>query len=134
MEKSLTLTSDLDAKRKALIVEARAKIIWGESSDQVREWLVAKGFTNAQSDEILRQTLSERAREVRRRGTREILTGAFAVALASAIFVSLYPAGFFRRRVLLLACLVLAYGVWHLLKGVGKVLDGEKARGSVAEM
>ena len=68
-----------------LISEARARIIWGESSSAVRSFLTANGITELDADAVIKEFIAERNSEIRKIGMKWTLIGA-ALIIASAIF------------------------------------------------
>ena len=104
-----------------LIIEARAKITWGEASSSVRYFLTSNGMSAADADAKLKELNAERNGEIRRRGIRNILIGGTLVVGAGILLYSVHASshvsvasgkgyGF----------VVLAgfYGLWKLVNGI----------------
>jgi zinc transporter ZupT len=70
-----------------IITEARARIVWGEASSSVRDFLIANGVPVLETGARLEEFQRERRRELRRIGLRNVLIG---VVLAAAAGVALY--------------------------------------------
>lgn len=61
--------------------EARAKIMWGDKRDTVKEWLLKQGFSPFQSESFVRQCLDERHQELRASGLRKAIKNALISVL-----------------------------------------------------
>ncbi len=123
--------------------EARARIIWGESSADVQHWLVVDcGLTEEQAEVIIGEIRKERALEIRHSGMRSLRTGIGFLLIGGGValyigsqILSPSPGPLERIEFELLAVGVLGF-LWGLrlcLKGMSNVLTGQ-ARGSLTEM
>jgi hypothetical protein len=106
---------------EGFIVEARARIIWGESPSSVREFLSSNGLSAADADAKVKQWVVERTCEIRRLGIRRILIGSVLIGVAGISVYALLSTpgasiGFGRAcGFLILAAL---YGLWKLVDGI----------------
>jgi hypothetical protein len=105
-----------------IISEARARIIWGESSQSVRDFLISNGISDSVADAKLKEFDLERSGELRRIGLRNVLIGILLTVPAGiALYLSL-PAGsgFTSSLTKALGLVVVAevYGLWKLIKGI----------------
>jgi hypothetical protein len=104
-----------------VISEARARIIWGESSLSVRDFLISNGVPDLVADAKLKEFDLERNRELREIGLRNVLIG---IVLAGAAGITLYiaiPIASATSGIIkVLAVVLLAglYGLWKLVNGV----------------
>jgi len=105
-----------------VISEARARIIWGESSLSVRDFLISNGISDTVADAKLNEFGLERNKEIRNIGIRNtligtVLTGAAGITIYIALPLSSgLSSGIARASgVVLLGGL---YGLWKLVKGV----------------
>lgn len=73
--------------------EARAKIIWGESIEEVREWLSYRQIPSAQIEEVIATCLRERAIEFRKKGIKEIVIAALILILPIIVVLTMYFSG-----------------------------------------
>jgi hypothetical protein len=105
-----------------LITEARARIIWGEASSSVRDFLIANGVPALEANARLKEFEGERRRELRRIGLRNVLIGlVLAVAAGITLYIGLPQGSGFTSgwtRALALVLLAGVYGLWKLAKGV----------------
>jgi len=120
-----------------LIVEARARIIWGEPSSSVRDFLISNGVSSVVADAKLREFKLERNQELRRIGRRNILiggmlTGAAAITLALAFHIASASSGIIKAlAVVLLAGL---YGLSKLVKGAVYLLRPQSEHKSIPDI
>lgn len=116
------------------IVEARARIIWGEEVSSVRSFLTSKGMSTAQADVMLKEFYAERNAEIRRRGLRNILVGVALIA-AAGVLLSLVLAGIDLPvegyGILVLAAL---YGSWKLVSGIVALFKPQSEHESISNI
>ena len=103
-----------------VITEARARIIWGEESSNVRDFLIANGVPAWETDARLKEFERERRRELRRIGLRNVLIGIVLTGAAGATLYIALPQGSGSgwTRALALVLLAGVYGLWKLKNGI----------------
>ena len=124
-----------------LIIEARARIIWGEELSSVREFLTSNGMSGTDADAKIKEFNLERIREIRGIGLKNTVIGA-AVLGASVIIIYLYinyghsHAGVGRgyARVLGFPVAGAFYGFWKLMKGLICLLRPQSEHESISDM
>ena len=128
---------DSEHRVERLLNEARAKIIWGDSVDQVREWLEDLGVSSRQIDELLATTRKERAVEFRKKGIVELVIGALVLVPPLLIVAAMYLADVVVSRAaifLALLCYAVAlYGLYRFGRGVWWLVRGARSEGSVTD-
>lgn len=67
---------------------ARARIIWGDPVEEVRQGLLHDGCDPAQADAILRDAVADRARTQRMNGIRDCAIGLGPAVYATVVFVT----------------------------------------------
>src|SRR6516162_9551119 len=103
-----------------LIVEARAKIIWGEEPASVRNFLVSNGMSANDAEVKLRDLIRERNAEIRKLGVRDVLIGGALVGGAVFFFYSLFRSTHISHvsvregRGLGFVFVLALYGLWRL--------------------
>lgn len=118
-----------------LLNEARARIMWGESRDEVREWLSEQGSDTMGADEILRSCIRERGALVRKRAIIEIIAGLGLIAVPVSILLVLWFVIGIMINVVFAVCIAVAlYGLFRLLRGIGWMSSGANYHGSVADL
>jgi hypothetical protein len=102
-----------------IMFEARARVIWGESSSSVRDFLLANGISGPIADGKLREFGLERNRELRKIGVRNVLIGLVLAVAAGVTLYMAFPMASGSGMVKALALVLLAgcYGLWKLWKG-----------------
>jgi len=114
--------------------EAKAKVIWGDSIDEVRTWLDGQGISSMQADEILAACVKERAVEFRKRGIAEVIIGALVFVLPLLVVAAMYFMGIIFVWIAALCYLTALYGLFRCAKGLWWLLRGAKSEGSLAEV
>lgn len=114
--------------------EAHARIIWGESGEQVTEWLRKQGLTEGQAVALVKSSLAERYQEVCKSGLRMVVTGGLMLVVGTALVVVMW----FVIRVIYfwlvaIALMMAIYGLSRLLTGVWRLFRG-RAQGAVSDM
>lgn len=124
------------------ITEARARIIWGEPSSSVRDFLVSNGVTDTIADTKIREFIVERNAEIRRLGIRSILIG-ITLVVASGGLVAYWMATYgarivvewqFTRAAFIFLALIGLYGVWKLLRGVIRLVRPQTEHKSIPDI
>lgn len=114
-------------KREQLVVEARAKIIWGEPAASVRDFLVANGFSQADAELEITRHQKERNSSIRRQGIAGIVVGVPLVVIAAVVVQQVLhhisaATGSRGTRgwgiVVAAGLLAGGYGLWKLVDGV----------------
>ena len=121
--------------------EARAKIMWGDSASEVKDWLTDSGLSSQQIRDILARSLEERDAEFRKRGLSEIIIGlAIAVGAVVAVVGLLAAAGIsifsplsMRGGFVGFGLLVTLYGLFRLGRGVRWAIRGGACEGSLSK-
>jgi hypothetical protein len=129
---------DDGASPDELLMEARARITWGESPSEVRAFLTSNGVAAPVADARLKEFVRERNRELRSIGLRSLLIGLALVGLAGAVLAIEIPrAGPWSRtasRVMGLIFLVGGYGLWRLIKGIAYLVRPQDEPGSIPDI
>jgi hypothetical protein len=113
--------------------EARAKILWGDSQEDVLKFLMLKGFSHEEASGKVRVLFRERMRTVRGMGFGKILMGIFVAVGAAATFLLMVRVGFVSIWVLGSAGIACVSGLWMILSGIFKVLAPKLESGDASE-
>jgi len=70
----------------SILTEVKAKIIWGESTSSVKEFLLSKGVTEAEADAKIEEFNQERYAAIRGNAIGSIITGTVLLAVAGIFF------------------------------------------------
>ncbi|HYF48098.1 MAG TPA: hypothetical protein VEJ63_01735 [Planctomycetota bacterium] len=130
---------------ESAIWEGRARIMWGESPEEVSAWMQSQGVEAQRADDVIQLALQERSAEARRRGMIQLFMGIGIVAVCGGVLYFLvvgYGAlskttGAGSRGPGALAGVLflgVLYGLWQLIDGIMLLVRGGRAKGSVASM
>jgi hypothetical protein len=119
--------------RDALITEARAKVIWGESREAVFGYLQDKGLGDLEAGRLLDSLFGERAAEIRREGFKRMGVGCVFMACAFTGYFA-YRAGALSHRAFSAAVLLGAWGLWKVIGGFWKVQGARRQRGEISNL
>ena len=122
-----------------LIVEARAKITWGETPSSVRYFLTSNGMSAADADVTIKELNAERNREIRRAGVRSTCIGAAVTCGAGILlYVMLRDSHtLFANRHAKAICgdaLLGLYGIWKLVNGLVYLIRPQFEERSITEI
>jgi hypothetical protein len=130
---SLNARQQGQVDREQAKMEARAKISWGDSREEVIQYLMIQGFPAQEALPLVQELLSERLATVRRNGIRNIFTGVslmFVPVVALIIFACFKV---FLLYLMAIAVMVGLYGGWRLLKGILMLVAPKMESGDVAD-
>lgn len=119
--------------RNRVETEARAKILWGDSREEVIAFMVVAGIDRPEATEYVDEVLKERLQAIRGAGLRRFLIG---IPLTCVPFVAWF--GFLaihRIYVWPLALTIMAglYGIWSLITGLMMFISPKSESGNAAE-
>lgn len=120
-----------------VISEARARVIWGEPSLNVRDFLISNGVSSGVAEGKIKEFELERSRELRRIGLRNVLIGSTLFGAAGAtLYLSFAIASAGSGIVKALAVVMMAgiYGLWKLVKGIIYLVRPQSEHRSIADI
>jgi uncharacterized protein YjeT (DUF2065 family) len=119
-----------------IIVEARAKIVWGDSPQVVREFLVINGIDQATADAKIREFQNERNRDLRKLGLVNLVVGVPLILSAIGVFCYFVPHSFSSGMAKGLTGVVIAglFGIVKVIRGVSYLLRPQSEHGSLADL
>ena len=124
-----------DAKRHEQISqEGRSRMMWGDAPQAVSAWLREQGFTATQIEEVLKAGQLERAQAVRAAGIDDMIMGFLFILIFGGMFLVMF---FTRMRFALVDFTGLsgsAYGLYRLLRGIYRLMEGGGYQGSITEL
>jgi len=119
-------------KPDTFISEARARIIWGESSSSVRNFLTTNGVSDIDADAKIKGFIAERNAEIRRIGLA-LIVGATVIiflCLKQTTVAMFYSTG----KGVALSFLGGLYGIWKLVKGIFYLVRPQSEEESITEI
>lgn len=123
-----------------LITEARAKIIWGEAAESVREFLISNDMSGPEADEHIKAFTLERNREIRKLGIKNTLIGAVLIAISGVAihFLLTIPknSGWYLSagRGVAISVLVGFYSLWKLTNGIISLVRPQSEHQSISDL
>jgi uncharacterized protein YjeT (DUF2065 family) len=128
-----------DMVAKSPTLEARARIIWGESSLSVHDFLTSNGISAAEADSKIMEYQHERNAEIRKIGVRSILIGLLVLVLSTfTLYVFAWPLDrgsiALANRGIAVIGVVWLYGVWKLVIGLVYLIYPKSVRKSVSDV
>ena len=128
-------------KREQVLIEARAKIIWGEPVADVRSFLLANGVPDADAAVAVKGFIAERNAEIRKIGIRKIVIGAGLAISMVLLFYWEYKHEFAvgigprsRGSALGFTGFGIIYGLWKLVDGIFDLVRPQTEEGSISDM
>ena len=124
----------------ALIVEARARITWGEEPGSVRVFLISNGLSAAEADAQLKELMLERNADIRRLGIRDVIIGGVLFGLAGLFFYLLFMASHTHSvsarhaRGFAVPVIAAAYGLWRLVNGIVRLVRPQSEHESISDI
>ncbi len=124
---------------KSPTLEARARIIWGESSLSVHDFLTSNGISAAEADSRIIEYQRERNTEIKKIGIRSIVIGLLVASLTIlAMYLVLWPLDrgsiAYANRGVAVVVLVGLYGLWKIGIGFVYVIWPQSVRKSVTDI
>jgi hypothetical protein len=123
----------------SVIVEARARITWGEEPASVHAFLIVNGMSTADAERTLQELITERNKEIRKIGFRGTCIGA-AIICAVGIYIWYnlnHPSKLFPSRqgkAMYYIYFVGLYGIWRLIGGLFHLLRPQLETQSIPDL
>lgn len=119
--------------RESVETEARAKIMWGDTPEDVTKFLMMKGVPVHEAKALTETFFKDRAAATRGNGIRKIITGFGMMCVPVIAFVIMKAIGIIFIKLLGIAGAVGLYGAWQFLDGIIKVVAPKMEHGDVAD-
>jgi hypothetical protein len=128
------------------ISNARAKILWGEPSSSVRDFLIANGISDSDADNAIEEICAERNKEIRKIAIKKTFLGAAITAGTGILLFSFIPeiANYDTSNSLIgarglpaVAVVIMIggyYGLSRLIDGIMYLVRPESKDGCISEM
>ncbi|MFA6286893.1 MAG: hypothetical protein WC661_05855 [Opitutaceae bacterium] len=115
-------------------IEARAKIIWGEPSENVSAFLQGHGFGEKEIFEHLANFDRERAEVIRSSGIKKITMGALLIPIPLVAYIVFIMNGAIPTRLFTLTVLIGLYGIWKATNGIMMIMAPGTERGDLSDL
>jgi hypothetical protein len=113
--------------------EAKARISWGDSSQDVLVYLMTQGFSRDEASELVAELAQERALMVRGKGIKNIFAGAGLILLPLASLVAFLIIGAIPVKIFAFMIVGGLFGILLVIKGVHMLIAPKSESGDVAE-
>jgi hypothetical protein len=122
-----------DPARAKLVREARAKMIGGDSTEQVAAFLTIKGFDPAEAIELARGFYQERASIVRTNGMKKAIVGLVLILVPFIAYFVFKAAGHFMIKRFFWAYGVGIIGGYMFVSGIIMIVAPKSEKGTVVK-
>jgi hypothetical protein len=113
--------------------EARAKISWGDSQDDVVKYLMLQGFSVPEARDLVGELFKERLAALRVKGIRKIVVGSGLMCVPVIAFLIFAHIGYYPAKLLALAVMVGLYGAWQAFNGIFMLVAPKMEAGDLAD-
>jgi hypothetical protein len=113
--------------------EARAKILWGDSPEDVIKYLMIQGFAHPEAASVVKELWRERAATIRASGIRHIVIGGALISVPIVTFFAFLHASIMPVKLLGLTVMAGLWGLWKVLNGLVKVVAPKADHGDAAD-
>jgi len=113
--------------------EARAKVLWGDSREEVLKFLMIQGIGFEEASELVREMFREREATIRGNGIRKIFIGITLACVPIAAYLFFLSIGVISLKLLAITIIVGLYGAWLIFQGTFMVLAPKSEAGDVAD-
>jgi hypothetical protein len=115
-------------------IEARAKIIWGESPEKVFVFLQENGFSDKDAYSLLSELKKERASDIRSSGVKKITIGALLVPIPFIAYLFFMCVGYIYIKIMAGTGLFGVFGAWKIIEGISMIVAPSSERGDLSNI
>jgi hypothetical protein len=119
--------------RTQIMFEARAKISWGDSPQEVLKYLMVNGFTYEEANEFVNDLFNQRAAAIRSNGIKYAFGGALLVCVPIGFWLICLHSGVLLPRTLVVTIAIGLIGLGVLIKGLFMIFAPKSTSGDVSE-
>lgn len=113
--------------------EARTKMMWGDSVEQVAAFLIVKGLDRSKATELASKLFQERAAIVRSNGVKKIIVGVVLICVPIVAYFLCHAIGRFPIKLSLICYGIGIYGGYMFITGIMAVVVPKSEQGSIAK-
>lgn len=99
------------------IVEARAKIFWGDPPEDVVKFVMMQGFNVEEASSMVREMFAERVKTLRSIGFKKLFTGIPLIFVPIVTVITCAKMAIFPSWIIALTAMAGLYGAWLALRG-----------------
>jgi hypothetical protein len=116
----------------SVVIDARAKIIWGDRPEKVLSFLQAKGVGDKDALALLEELVKERAASIREEGIKKTWVGALFVLAPVAYYYATLFIGYWSIKFFAALIVLGAIGVAKIMNGLSMALRPRAVKGDLA--
>ena len=120
---------------QSIIYEARAKILWGHSAEEMRDWLRERGVPEEHIPQAIAFCWQERKVEMRKAAIRNVTVGglilAASITFLAIVFSDAVPG--WAGRLYGIGIFGCFYGMYRIQKGASQLICGPDTDGSISD-
>lgn len=114
------------------IHEARAKMLWGDTQQEVLSYLMIQGFSRQEASDHVKALHKERIATVRATGMRKILTGVGCICVPIVALIIFLSIGYIPIKIFAATVAVGLFGAYMVITGMLKVLSPKMEQGDAS--
>jgi hypothetical protein len=115
-------------------IEARAKIIWGESKESVSAFLQTHGFGEQDTLSLLAEFDQERATAIRSSGIKKLTMGALLVPIPVIAYLVFMAMGVILMKIFAITIVAGLFGLWKVIDGISMIMAPGSERGDLSSL
>ena len=123
-----------EARLASTVREARAKVLWGEPRAEIREWMIDAGVDATYADQVIGAAMKERGAEVRAQGLKDLVVGILIFAVGAGLLVVVLMSGMISVVLVGGSGAGAAFGLFKMLRGLGRMIAGGRANVDVSDL
>jgi len=113
-------------------IEARAKISWGDTSEDVIKYLMMQGFELTEASDMVHEMVRERTAATRVNGVKKIVTGIGLAFVPIVMLIVFHFIGAMSFRLLSIGIAIGFWGLWKIITGTLLIVAPKMEKGDVA--
>jgi hypothetical protein len=114
-------------------IEARAKMLWGDSPQAVLVYLASQGFDREEAAALAEELSQERAATIRGKGLMYLIGGITLICVPIVTLLIFLALGYILVKTFTITVLAGFWGVWMVFKGAGMLMAPKSAEGDVSD-
>ena len=122
-----------EMRRNQALIDARAKIFWGDPPVEAIKHLMGQGISYEEAVGLVTPMVEERNATLRGIGLRKTLIGSGLICVPIGTWIVSGGVGFLSVKILGVAVLVGIIGLWLLINGIITLVAPKSESGDVAD-
>ena len=118
----------------SILIEARARVLWGDPEDEIRQWMQSQGASEYDIRKIIGDAQAERAAEIRGKGFINLFIGIVLVGLATVAPIGRGIYTYDASEGIAAVAFFFIGGLWLGSKGIQQLIMGSKISGSISDI